>query len=81
MTNKTRQNLAKLPGECAAIHPSSGMPIYILAGERGYCDLPASFPVDSWNEKHGITNAQVEAMLAGSMFGWDIPGADPDFYR
>lgn len=29
------------------------------------------------NQKLGVSDLQVECMLAGSMFGWDTPGADP----
>lgn len=32
---------------------------------------------DAFNARHGITAAQVEAMMIGSVFGWDVPGADP----
>jgi hypothetical protein len=27
------------------------------------------------NEKLGVSPAHAEAMLVGSMFGWDVPGA------
>jgi len=30
------------------------------------------------NRKLSVSDLQVECMLAGSMFGWDTPGADPD---
>lgn len=30
------------------------------------------------NRKLGVSELQAECMLAGSMFGWDTPGADPD---
>jgi hypothetical protein len=38
----------------------------------------ASEYCDRQNERLGLTPAQVKAMLFGSMFGWDTPGAHPD---
>ena len=32
------------------------------------------------NEANGVTRAQEAAMVAGSMFGWQVPGADPKNY-
>ncbi len=66
---------------CAAVHPTTGEPIIITRGESGYrplaseCD--AATAVRLFNEPLGITPEQVEAMLAGSMFGWDCPAANP----
>ena len=32
------------------------------------------------NEAIGVTKAQEAAMLFGSIYGWDKPGADPSHY-
>jgi len=33
------------------------------------------------NKDLGVTPAQQQAMETGSMFGWEVPGADPDNYN
>ena len=70
--------LAKLPELCAARLPNDGSPILIRRGVAGYWPFKPDLDVDEFNARHGTTPAQVEAMLCGSMFGWDVPAADPD---
>ena len=60
----------------------------VIKGAKGYAELPIAFSdsgearrmVDEHNQKLGITKAQAEAMLCGSMFGWHCPAADPKYY-
>lgn len=81
-------NNANLPERCYGILPSTGDVIIINRGESGYYRTGLSSDdkelnrtlVDEYNEKIGVTKAQAAAMLAGSMFGWDVPGANPDCY-
>jgi hypothetical protein len=63
----------------------------IKLGEVGYyptefdsqvaADEIAKQAVNEFNKKLGVTPAQAEAMKVGSMFGWDVPGADPAKYE
>ena len=58
--------------------------------ERGYyltdfdsltdSDKIAELAVKHFNEKLRVTPAQSTAMEIGSMFGWHVPGANPDSY-
>ena len=77
-----------LPEACFSILPSSGQLIIIQCGERGY--YPSEWDTgkreenreiaSSHNARRGITDVQEAAMLAGSMFGWQTPAADPKNY-
>ena len=78
----------ELPETCFSILPSSGQLIIIRCGERGY--YPSGWDTgnreenreiaSSHNVRRGITDIQEAAMLAGSMFGWNTPGANPQWY-
>jgi len=70
----------KLPTFCFAIHPVNKQVIGIYRNESGYVETDDMIVYDAKlsNEMRGVTCAQVNAMVAGSMFSWDIPAADPD---
>ena len=76
----------KLPEACFALNRMDKKVIVIKRGETGYykTDWPAGYTqadVDSLNIQRGVTKAQAMAMEVGSMFGWDVPGANPDSYN
>lgn len=60
-----------------------GMVIKILRGEHGYCmtDLTGGrSKAIALNAEYDISIGQMEAMIIGSMFGWDVAGANPSLY-
>ena len=59
--------LADLPAICAAHLPSDNSPILIKRGTRGYCQRWEAYDGERFNKHNGITDAQVGAMLAGSI--------------
>lgn len=78
----------ELPEQCYSVLPSTGELILIKRGERGYYQTEWSTDnrerneelANSINSRLCVTPAQLEAMICGSMRGWDIPGAQAQFY-
>ena len=76
---------SNLPERCFSVLAETGEMIIIQKGESGYyhsdlnCnDATVSRVVAAENNKRlGVSKIQEECMVAGSMFGWDVPGADP----
>lgn len=78
---------SSLPEKCFSYLESTGEMIIITKGEKGYIptgasgkDMTPREAVDAANKTIGVTKAQEAAMVAGSMFGWQVPGADPKNY-
>ncbi len=52
--------------------------IGLRRGEAGFHPIYVNATADQLNAGEGISAEQREAMLWGSMFGWETPGADPN---
>ncbi|MFT8889668.1 MAG: DUF4316 domain-containing protein [Ethanoligenens sp.] len=59
---------------------SDGQVVAIKRGESGYYPYSTEKTVEELNQTLGVTKAQAAAMQFGSMFGWDVPGANPAAY-
>ena len=78
----------ELPNFCLSTLPSTGQLIILRKGERGYyaSDWDTGKREENQNiarehnRRRGISDIQEAAMSAGSMFGWSLPGADPQWY-
>lgn len=79
---------SSLPEHCYIYLPTTREIGIVKKGESGYyrSDLTTVYGengkrfVEELNQQGGITKAQEAAMLAGSMFGWQTPAADPKSY-
>lgn len=78
---------SSLPDKCFSYLETSGEMIVITKGEKGYTptgiypqDASPKEGIAAVNEANGVTRAQEAAMVSGSMFGWQVPGADPKNY-
>ena len=59
----------------------AGAPVIaIKRGEMGFYPIFTHLTADELNAAIDVDKAQAQAMHVGSMFGWDVPGANPDNY-
>ena len=78
----------ELPDFCFSTIPSTGQLIILKKGEHGYYASEWDTGnreenqkiAQAHNRRRGISDIQEAAMSAGSMFGWSLPGADPQWY-
>ena len=68
-----------LPPLCYARHPETGATVLIVRGEDGYHPIRTFLTIGQLNATlaEPSTPAQVQAMVVGSMFGWQGAEADP----
>lgn len=79
---------SSLPEKCYSTLLDTGAIVILKRGETGYfkTDTPytskeeARQLVDKYNGKLTVSKAQQAAMQIGSMFGFQVPGADPKGY-
>ena len=86
--NYHKRQSEKLPAFCMSTRPSDGCLIKITHKESGYkiADISTEDSAENKyvakyiNELMGVAPAQEAAMIAGSMFGWNTPAANPVNY-
>lgn len=72
--------MAKEHKFCYARNEVTGKTILIKRGEEGYYEAIKGYEnldPDKLNERLGVSKEEAEAMVLGSMFGWDCPVAKP----
>jgi len=73
-------DIRRLPLACATRHPVTNKPIMLKAGEKGYWPAPDDLDPDAYNRAMHITNAELAAMEIGAIWGFNVPGANPDMH-
>jgi len=70
-----------LPDRCLTRDPSTGKTVIVMRGRVGFIEYAGSETPDTYNQRHGLTYEQIEAMEYGCRLGFDNPLADPDAVR
>jgi hypothetical protein len=74
----------QLPEMCFVKNDETGETVMVRAQVRGYFSahkyVGKNADVDDLNQRIGVTKRQAAAMKVGSMFGFHVPGADPNKY-
>lgn len=73
--------LKKLPEMCLTRSKTTGTVIAIRRGEIGFYPIQTRLTPEEFNQRRGINSDQVEAMENGSLYGWEVPAADPDIVK
>jgi hypothetical protein len=71
---------ARLPAIAFATLPATGETVAIMRGQSSTFRVGSRKSVAELNELYGVDPAQQQAMLAGLLYGWDTPLADPQHY-
>ncbi|MGH8156621.1 MAG: hypothetical protein ACREPQ_00745 [Rhodanobacter sp.] len=84
------ENLRKLPerayvdnldhGQGRRVPQSDAPIIGVVRGESGFNPVYTPLTAYELNASEGVTPAQREAMFYGSVFGFEVPAANPDMY-
>ena len=79
---------SSLPEKCFSITSAADEVVIITKGEMSHRlagahaeGVTAREGATAANEAMGVTRAQEAAMLFGSIYGWNKPGADPNYYN
>ena len=78
---KMLSTLTLLPSIAFANIPTTGQTIAIRSGAPAYYRVVTTKTADELNAMYGVGKAQVRAMLAGVLLGWDTPLANPENYN
>lgn len=77
------KNNRNLPDYCFAQDIMNEEEIIIIKSNEEGCYHPTGEKGDAmeYNKAIGVTENQMRAMIVGSMFGWNVPGANPEHYE
>jgi hypothetical protein len=60
---------------------TEGKVVAVKRGEPGCYAVITALSADELNRQKGVSAAQREAMLSGSLFGWHVPAAYPSHWE